>query len=342
MRRSLGKILNRKLKVFCSRQKEKPTTRVTIYLVKTHILNVIPLTTITLTMIHTIENEELTVRIDTTGAELTSIKTKKDNREFLWQGDPAIWASQAPVLFPIIGGLKNGTYTYKEKNYSLPKHGFIRYNKNVIGTQNSKTKASFSLSWSEETLSSYPFKFSFTISFELINNQIIVSHTIENKDSETMFFSVGGHPAFNCPLDTSEKYEDYYISLKKTKNPESYVLNDQGLISKNTISIIEDHKIWLTDTLFDKDALIFKNINAKKATLTHKTKGPVLSVDFKDFPDLGIWAKHQSPYVCIEPWLGYADVEETTQNIEEKEGIQKLNEGKTHNTSYTITITDYK
>ncbi|MFD2562753.1 aldose 1-epimerase family protein [Aquimarina rubra] len=289
-------------------------------------------------MIYTIENDELIVRIDTVGAELTSIKTKKDTKEFLWQGDPAIWASQAPVLFPVIGGLKNGMYTYKGKSYSLPKHGFIRYNKNIVGTQDSTTKASFTLCASEETLKSYPFKFNFTISFELINNQIHVSHTIANNDSETMFFSVGGHPAFNCPLDISENYEDYYISLEKTKNPKSYVLNDQGLISKNTISIIDDHKIWLTDTLFDKDALIFKNINAKKAILTHKIKGPVLSIDFNDFPNLGIWAKHKSPYVCIEPWLGYADVEETTQNLEEKEGIQKLDKGQVHKSSYTITI----
>ncbi|WP_298544606.1 aldose 1-epimerase family protein [uncultured Aquimarina sp.] len=291
-------------------------------------------------MIHTIENDQLIVRIDTTGAELTSIKTKKDNKEFLWQGDPAIWASQAPVLFPIIGGLKNGMYTYKGKSYSLPKHGFIRYNKNVIGTQNSKTKASFSLSSSEETLNSYPFEFSFTISYELINNQLLVSHNISNKGSETMFFSVGGHPAFNCPLDSSEAYEDYYIKLENVDDTQSYQLSDKGLISNNTVSVIDNHKIWLTDTLFDKDALIFKNIDAKKATLIHKTNGPILSMDFNDFPDLGIWAKHKSPYVCIEPWLGYADLEETSQNIEEKEGIQKLDEGKTHNSSYTITITD--
>ncbi|WP_299218458.1 aldose 1-epimerase family protein [uncultured Aquimarina sp.] len=293
-------------------------------------------------MIHTIENDELIVRIDTTGAELTSIKTKKNNREFLWQGDPAIWASQAPVLFPIIGGLKNGTYTYKGKSYSLPKHGFIRYNKNIVGTQHSATKASCTLSSSEETLDGYPFEFSFTIIFELINNQLIVSHTIENKDSQHMFFSIGGHPAFNCPLNSYEAYEDYYIELENVENSKSYVLNDQGLISKNTISVINDHKIWLNDTLFDQDALIFKNIHAKKATLTHKTKGPVLSMDFNDFPDLGIWAKPKAPYVCIEPWLGYADVEETTQNIEEKEGIQKLDEGKTHNSSYTIAITNCK
>ncbi|MHA7058680.1 aldose 1-epimerase family protein [Aquimarina sp. M1] len=291
-------------------------------------------------MIHTLENDQLIATIDTAGAELTSIKSKKDNKEYLWQGDPNIWASQAPVLFPIIGGLKNGSYTYKEKSYSLPKHGFIRYNKNIIGAQNSPTQVSFSLSTSEETLKSYPFKFKFTISFELINNQIRISHSIDNNGSQPMFFSVGGHPAFNCPIHPSETYEAYYILLEKISNTDCYVLTSNGLISDQTISVIEDHKIWLTDSIFDNDALIFKNIKAEKATLVHKEKGPVLSMDFKDFPDLGIWAKPKAPYVCIEPWLGYADVEETTQNIEEKEGIQKLDEGKTHNSSYTITITD--
>ncbi|SEL70841.1 Galactose mutarotase [Aquimarina amphilecti] len=291
-------------------------------------------------MIHTIENDHLIVSIDSIGAELTSIKTKKDNKEFLWQGDPTIWASQAPVLFPIIGGLKNGTYTYKKKSYSLPKHGFIRYNKNIVGTKTPPSKASFSLPFSSETLNSYPFKFKFTISFELIKNQIIVSHSIENKDSKTMFFSVGGHPAFNCPINSSETYEDFYIHLDNINNSESNILSDEGLISKDTISVIKDHKIQLTENLFDKDALIFKKIHAKKATLTHKTKGPVLSMDFNDFPDLGIWAKPKASYVCIEPWLGYADIEETTQNIEEKEGIQKLDEGKIHTSNYTITIID--
>ncbi len=293
-------------------------------------------------MIHTIENDHLIVSIDSIGAELTSIKTKKDNKEFLWQGDPTIWASRAPVLFPIVGGLKNGTYTYKKKSYSLPKHGFIRHNKNVIGTQNNPTKVSFSLSTSEETLNSYPFTFDFVISFELVNDQIIISHSINNNGSQPMFFSVGGHPAFNCPIHSSENYEDYYILLEKMNNTDCYVLTSNGLISNQTISVIEDHKIWLTDSLFDNDALIFKNIKAEKATLVHKEKGAVLSMDLKDFPDLGIWAKPKAPYVCIEPWLGYADVEDTTQNIEEKEGIQKLDEGKTHNSSYTITITDCK
>ncbi|GAA0730795.1 aldose 1-epimerase family protein [Aquimarina litoralis] len=291
-------------------------------------------------MIFTIQNDQLTVRINSVGAELSSIITKKDNKEYLWQGDPTIWASQAPVLFPIVGGLKNGTYHYKDQQYGLPKHGFIRYNTAIEGIQNSETKVSFTLSPSEETIEKYPFQFTFTISYELVENQLIVSHTVENTDTKTMYFSIGGHPAFNCPIDPSENYEDYFIELEQTKNTDCFVLTSDGLISDETISVIKDHKIWLTDTIFDKDALIFKDIQANKATLIHKEKGAILSMDFKDFPDLGIWAKPKAPYVCIEPWLGYADVISTTQNIIEKECIQHLEKEKIHRSSYSITITN--
>ncbi|MBW1297344.1 aldose 1-epimerase family protein [Aquimarina litoralis] len=286
----------------------------------------------------TIENDQLTVTINSVGAELSSIITKKDNKEYLWQGDPTIWASQAPVLFPIVGGLKNGTYRYQDQQYRLPKHGFIRYNDAIKGTQNSASKASFTLSSSEDTLEKYPFQFQFTISYKLVDHQLIVSHTVENHDTKTMYFSIGGHPAFNCPIDPLENYEDYYIELERSKNMDCFVLTSDGLISDETISVMKDRKIWLTDTLFDNDALIFKDIQANKATLIHKEKGAIISMDFKDFPDLGIWAKPKAHYVCIEPWLGYADVISTTQNITEKEGIQQLEKEQIHSSQYTITM----
>ena len=289
-------------------------------------------------MIQTIENEKLVVKINAIGAELNSIISKKNDTEFLWQGDPSIWSSQAPVLFPIVGGLKNGTYQYKDNTYSLPKHGFIRHNKNLITKQEGHHSISFSLASSEETLQNYPFHFQFRINFELIGNQIKVTHTIKNTGNEIMYFSVGGHPAFNCPLNPSENYQDYYIELEKADNTDCYTLGTDGLISQQTISVVEDSKIPLHANLFANDALIFKNIHAHKATLAHQKKGPIVSMEFEDFPDLGIWAKPNAPYVCIEPWLGYADVSETTQNIREKEGIQQLEPSQTHQSSYTISI----
>ncbi|RZS99481.1 aldose 1-epimerase family protein [Aquimarina brevivitae] len=287
---------------------------------------------------HTLENEFLKVKINSIGAELHSIYNKKNTTEYLWQGDPDIWASRAPVLFPIIGGLKEGTYAYKGQSYELPKHGFIRYNEDLVVDQPAETKVTFSLQDSAETLKIYPFHFRFEVTYELIENQLKVSHQITNRGNTTMYFSVGGHPAFNCPLYEDEVYTDYYIQLQNGTGAKSHVLNKEGLISNQTIAIFEDDKIKLTPNLFDNDALIFKQINAGKATLSHNNKGPILSVDFKDFPDLGIWAKPNAPYVCIEPWLGYADVENTNQNLEEKEGIQQLPAKEIHHSSYTITV----
>jgi galactose mutarotase-like enzyme len=42
---------------------------------------------------------------------------------------------------------------------------------------------------------------------------------------------------------------------------------------------------------------------------------------------LGIWAKPNAPFVCIEPWCGIADFETSNGAIEDKEGIQILRAG---------------
>lgn len=287
---------------------------------------------------HTLENKLLKISINPIGAELHSIYNKEKNIEHLWQGDPQFWPSRAPVLFPVIGVLKNNSYSYKGKSYEMPKHGFIRYNEDLIAEQLSDTKVSFALLDSDKTLKVYPFHFRFEITYELLKNQLVVSHHIMNTGKDTMYFNLGGHPAFNCPLYDGEKYTDYCIHLEKGSGTPSYILRNDGLISDQTINVLEGDKLKLTPTLFDKDALIFKNINASIATLCHETKGPVLSMEFNAFPDLGIWAKPKAPYVCIEPWLGYADLENTTQNLEEKEGIQQLAPKKLYQSSYAIII----
>ena len=287
---------------------------------------------------HTLINEFLKVLINPIGAELHSIYNKEKETEHLWQGDPKFWASRAPVLFPVIGVLKDNTFNHKGSSYQMPKHGFIRYNEDLVAEKLSDTKVSFSLQDTDKTLKVYPFHFRFEITYELIEKKLVVSHHITNTGKDTMYFNLGGHPAFNCPLYDDEKYTDYHIGFEKGAGAPSYILSNDGLISDETIEVFEEDKIKLTPTLFDHDALIFKNINAGKATLSHEAKGPILSVTFNDFPDLGIWAKPKAPYVCIEPWLGYADLENTNQNLEDKEGIQQLKSQETHQSSYTITI----
>ncbi|HSI68664.1 MAG TPA: hypothetical protein VK941_00405 [Gillisia sp.] len=154
-----------------------------------------------------------------------------------------------------------------------------------------------------------------------------------------MFFSLGGHPAFNAPLYEGEEYEDYYLEFDRKMDLKTYLLNEEGLISNNIKVVLQnDNKIRLHKNLFDKDALIFRNITSKSVTLKSEKSGTILTVDYSDFKDLGIWAKPGAPYVCIEPWLGMADMEGTDQQLKNKEGIIEIMPSEKFNASYSVRI----
>lgn len=286
-----------------------------------------------------IQNDFLSIGVLSKGAELCSIQKKQTGKEYLWQADPNIWANHSPILFPIVGGLKNSSYTYEGKEFHLPRHGFVRNNSNIRLKSQTETGLVFSLHHSAETLKVYPFKFELEISYYLINNALIVSHRVINKDFKNIYFSIGGHPAFKVPVYEEENYNDHYLEFDSKMDLETHILNKEGLISSATRKITEnDSRIALHKDLFKKDALIFKNIQSKKVALISKRSGKILTVEYSDFKDLGIWAKPGAPFVCIEPWLGFADTENSTGDIKTKEGIMELMPSETFNASYTITI----
>ncbi len=288
---------------------------------------------------YSIENEFLKITIKETGAELCSILNKENKKEYIWQADPEIWGSHAPNLFPIIGVIKNGKYIFEGKEYEVPKHGFIRNNENIRLKERSEHQLVFELLYSEETLKMYPFKFDFRIAFTLNGKSLEVNHHIINLDQKPIFFSVGGHPAFNIQQFENEKIEDYSLVFDQKMDLSTYLLNDEGLVSSITEGVLDnEHKIRLSKNIFNKDALIFKNIESKKVDLVSAENGKILSVEYSDFKNLGIWAKPGAPYVCIEPWLGIADVEGTDQDLKNKEGIIKLEVENEFNADYTISI----
>lgn len=288
---------------------------------------------------HIIENKFLKIEVKETGAELCSIWNKKNKKQYLWQADPEIWSSHAPNLFPIIGVLKDGIFKYDGKSYKMPKHGFIRYNENVRLKERKDNLLVFELTYSEETLKIYPFKFNFRISFSLKDNELEVKHHVINLDEKPVLYSLGGHPAFNIQLFKEETINDYYLEFDTNMDMHTNILNSDGLVSSKTENMLDnDRKIILNQNIFNKDALIFQNIEAKKVDLKSKKNGNILSVSYKDFQNLGIWAKPGAPYVCIEPWLGIADLEDTDQNLENKAGIIELPVRQEFVASYTITI----
>ena len=291
--------------------------------------------------IHYLENNFLRIAVKQTGAELCGIRSVVSGLEYRWDGTPAVWPSHAPVLFPIVGELKGGTYYYQGQAYQLARHGFVRNNPRVELEESTPTSLTFRLRADADTLAKYPFRFVFRVKYRLEENRIRVSHEVTNQDEVPMLFSVGGHPAFRCPIHPTERYDDYYLEFEVPETAPIWPINDKGLVTGETVPLLDQStSLPLRHDLFENDALIFKNLQSKKVTLRSHTSPQRVAVAFADFPYLGIWAKPQGDYVCIEPWLGIADRADADQQLEHKEAIVRLKAGQTFEASYTIEISE--
>jgi galactose mutarotase-like enzyme len=287
-----------------------------------------------------IENEFLKISVQKTGAELCSVVDKSTNQQYMWCGDTAVWGSFGPVLFPIIGCLKDNEFLIEDKSYSVPKHGFIRNNSNLESKILNENTIEFRYKYNENTLKNYPYLFEFELQFVLVGKTIHIEHTIINHHEEKpMYFSLGGHPGFKCPFFEGEKYEDYYIEFEQIENDSTCKVTPDGLIDVNTVPCLENtNRLQLHPLIFENDALIFKNLKSKKVTLKTDAHTFGVEISFSDFNYLGIWAKPNAPFVCIEPWLGISDSVNTNKDFTQKEGIQLLEAGNQTKFTYSIRL----
>ncbi len=284
-----------------------------------------------------IENEYIKIAIKPTGAELSSLYNKKTNTELLWQGDASFWSGQAPILFPIVGELKNKTYFFKNVAYQLNRHGFARRSNDWKIIQLDQNNIQCTLNSNATTLKVYPFDFSFVITYSITKNKLHIQHKITNNGEEIMPFSIGAHPAFNCVSNKETNYNDYLLKFEEIENAERHFLNGEGLFNGETeIVLNKSDTLPLSKSLFKNDALVFKKLKSKQVSL-YKASEKILSVSFKDFPFLGIWAASNAPFVCIEPWIGHADTANTNQNLFSKEGSKSLLSNETFTVAYQIT-----
>ncbi len=272
----------------------------------------------------------LTARINSKGAELNSLK--KENREYIWEGNPAFWGKHSPILFPIVGTLKDNSYTYNNQKFELSRHGFARDHEFKV-IESSEDKVVFSLSSSEETLKVYPFKFELQVIYTLGKNQLHIQYKLINNDSSKLPFSIGGHPAFALP----GKFEDYSLLFEKQEILKSYELENDLVSDKTRTFELGERQFLLNYATFENDALIFKSMESKSIEILENQK-PLLRFSFKDFPNFGIWTKINAPFICLEPWLGYSDTFSSNGNLFEKEGIIILEENKTFEAGFTIEI----
>ena len=285
-----------------------------------------------------LENEFLKVAFDAKGAQLTSLFNKETGVEQLWQADPNVWAYHAPNLFPIVGGLLNNELHVEGQSYTLNRHGFARQSDFIL-LDSDDAHASFSLPYCDKTLEVYPYKFDLQVLYTLIENALRITYKVINRDRKPVYFSVGGHPAFNVPFNPGENYEDYYLEFEAQESLHSHALNKDGLFSGETHPVLTAGKqLPLTRDLFKDDALVFKNLQSRMVTIKSTKHEQSLSVEFPHFNYLGLWAKPGADFVCIEPWLGCADSAGVPKDITVKENIQKVDAGHVFEASFYISV----
>lgn len=282
-------------------------------------------------MTTTIQNATLTAEINPFGAELISLKNN-NTTEYIWEGNPDFWGKHSPILFPIVGTLKNNSFSYEEKEYNLSRHGFAR-DMTFKLIDKKENSATFCIKSSAETLKKYPFEFELHLMYTLQNSSLDIEYKVINTGKSKMPFSIGAHPAFALPGN----FENYSMTFEK-EEPLEYYLLENDLISNKTKTLeVHNKQIPLTYELFKNDALIFKTLQSNTLTIL-KNEKPLLKVNFEDFPSLGIWTKMNAPFICIEPWFGYSDTNENFGNLFEKEGIQILDSNKIFNSKFSIEI----
>ena len=269
-----------------------------------------------------LENEILYVEMVEHGAELTRIYNKKTGAEILWNADPKFWKRHSPVLFPNVGKTWHNVVKIQGEQYPTSQHGFAR-DHDFKCIHAGKEEVKFLLTSTDEMKEVYPFDFELYISYRLKKNVIEVEWEIKNQSEETIYFTIGGHPAIHFAKENETK-ADYRLYFPE-KDHLNYILVDiaeGGADPKKVYEMkLEDGYYPLTEELFERDALIFDE--------NQKCEG---------FPNFGIWSVKDAPFVCLEPWMGRCDDVGFEGDISEKPGINSVESGGTFEKSYQIIV----
>lgn len=283
-------------------------------------------------MLFSAENEFFTLAVKEMGAELNSLKSKKTDIEYIWFGNTDIWYGQSPILFPIIGRLLDDKYRVDGKEYTMPKHGIVR-KKPFKLLEETKDSLLFIQSSDEESLKEYPFEFDLIVKFQLTNKGLKVTHTVINKDSKDMYYSFGAHPGFNCEIGD-------YLQFNVDEELYTERIDHESILIDEKFPVFTDEgKIELTSNLFDDDALILSDYTSTEVSIRSYNHDRVIKFMF-DSPVLGIWAKPNAPYVCLEPWWGINDNYDKKNDFSEKRGIMKLAPGESKEFTWEVEITE--
>ncbi len=289
-------------------------------------------------MFYQLENDDLKLKFRTFGGEMCSLQDK-DGTEYIWNGDESWWKFCSPILFPIVGSLRNNEYRLNGKTYNLSNHGFSRTSEFTLVSQTDNS-IEFELRYSEETLKSYPFKFALRLGYVLEGKTVKVNWTVENLDDKEMFFQIGAHPALRTFRNDSESFEDYYLDFGSVQDSKTIVVDPKVYLLHEKKEDLQGQTYALNYEKFKGGVHIYNDLKSDTITLRNKYNKKAISLKFPGFPFLGIWTPERggAPFICVEPWYGHADYADFDGEFSDREGTLSLNPGQKFETSYCFIV----
>ena len=285
-----------------------------------------------------LKNEELTLTVISAGAEMKSLKDNKTEQEYLWQADPKFWGRTSPVLFPIVGNYVQKQSVYEGKTYTLSQHGFARDMEFDLESQ-TEEEIWFVLKDTESTLEKYPFHFALHIGYELCKNEVKVNWTVENTDTKELYFSIGAHPAFNCPVHGEGNKTGYGLKFGGLADTIHHHGNtpDGMAVMEDKVLALKDGCVTFTEGFFDECTYMVEGKQTGEVSLLDREGIPYVTVKF-DTPLFAVWSPEgkNAPFVCIEPWYGRCDATDFTGTLQQRDYENMLPQGGTFKAAYSI------
>ncbi len=274
----------------------------------------------------TLKNQYLAVDLHPKGAEIHRIIGQKDQMNYMWKRDASLWANSAPILFPIVGALRNDTCVIEGKEYHMTQHGFARHQE-FDTEKEGDTKVTFTLRSNPEIARQYPYLFALRVIYTLEESSLVCHLEVENEDDKPIVFSLGGHPAFACPFYENESSNDYYLEFSQNETLERKIIDveKRGMSRKTEPFLDNERRFFVRQAMFDRDAIVVKNFQSESVALRSLNHDKAIIFHMENFEHLGLWAsKHVGGLIAIEPWIGHADYVDFTGSFAEKECIRTL------------------
>lgn len=275
----------------------------------------------------------------TKGGELISLRDGT-GLEYIWEGDPAFWSGRNPILFPIVGTLKDGRVDIGGQACQMGRHGFAR-DMEFTPVEQGEDFITLELRETQNTLARYPFPFSLRVTHRLLDDGFSTTFAVQNPGSTPMPFCIGGHTAIRCPLRKDERFEDYQLLFDVAEQADSHLLSPQGIILHGRMEpmLSEGARLPLDYSVFERlDTIIFSMLRSGNVSLVHKETGHRVRLDFHEFPMVAFWTKPGAPFLCMEPWQGCAAWDNETGKFEDKPFCTTLAPGKEKCLAYSFHI----